>query len=119
MTSAAVLLGLILAVPALAAPAGDVNPFGARMRLLAPADRDGALRRAVTLEGQRCGRLSTSRDRGAYGNLAAWQVRCAPGGDYTVFLGGNGEVQVRRCADMARLKLPACVAPWDVSSPRP
>lgn len=95
-----------LAAPALAAPS---NPFNDRLKSLSLVDRNGALRRAVTLEGQRCGRLAPSVYRGMYGNLGLWQVHCTPGGDYGVFVGYGGEVQVRGCADMKTLKLPACV----------
>lgn len=102
--------GLTLAAaPVVAQPAP--NPFSDRMRALSPADRAGALRRAVTLENQRCGRMSSGFYRGNYGNLAYWQARCKPGGDYAVFVGPGGEVQVRRCEELATLKLPAC-RPW-------
>lgn len=107
-TFAALACGLILAPPALAQPVA--NPFNARMRALSPADRAGALRRAVTLENQRCGRMTSGFYRGAYGNLAYWQARCKPGGDYAVFVGPGGEVQVRRCEEMKALKLPECRA---------
>jgi hypothetical protein len=97
---------LILAAPALAQI--SPNPFNDQMRKLSPADRAGALRRAVTMENQRCGRMSTGFYRGMYGNLAYWQARCQPGGDYGVFVGPGGEVQVRRCDEMKALKLPEC-----------
>lgn len=108
-TVAAMIAGLLLAGPALALPV-QVNPFNQRMKALSLADRNGALRRAVTLEDLPCGRLGPSLDRGMYGNLGLWQVRCTPGGDYGVFVGPDGEVQVRSCADMKDLKLPQCVA---------
>ncbi len=105
-TILATLLGLFLAAPALGAMAK--NPFNDRVLHLSLADRNGALRRAVTLDDQKCGRLAKSAFRGLYGNLGLWAVRCVPGGDYGVFLGPDGTVQVRGCADMAALKLPAC-----------
>ena len=108
-TILATLIGLFLATPALAATAR--NPFNDRVLRLGLADRNGALRRAVTLEDQRCGRLVESAFRGLFGNLGLWQVRCVPGGDYGVFLGPDGSVQVRTCADMASLKLPKCGKP--------
>jgi hypothetical protein len=101
------LAGLALAsAPALATIA--TNPFNDRVLHLSLADRNGALRRAVTLENQSCGRLAKSLFRGYHGNLGLWQVRCVPGGEYGVFLGPDGTVQVRTCADMAVLKLPKC-----------
>jgi hypothetical protein len=103
---AALIAALALAAPALAdAP----NPFNDRLKALSLADRNGALRRAVTLENQRCGRLWPSLYRGMYGNLGYWQARCTPGGDYAIFIGYAGEVQVRPCADLKTLKLPVCV----------
>lgn len=99
---------LSLAAPALAQ--FSPNPFNDQMRKLSPADRAGALRRAVTLDGQRCGRMQSGFYRGMYGNLAYWQARCIPGGDYGVFVGPGGEVQVRRCDELKALKLPECRA---------
>jgi hypothetical protein len=107
----AALIGLTLCTPVIAAPAlaaVATNPFNDRVMHLSLADRNGALRRAVTLEDQKCGRLAKSVSLGLYGNLGLWQVRCVPGGDYGVFLGPDGSVQVRSCADMASLKLPKC-----------
>lgn len=108
-TMLAVLIGLLPTSPALAAIAR--NPFNDRVLHLGLADRNGALRRAVTLADQRCGRLAGSVYRGLYGNLGLWQVRCVPGGEYGVFLGPDGTVQVRTCADMTALKLPRCGKP--------
>jgi hypothetical protein len=109
-TAFACLFGLILAAPALS-PAQAVlakNPFNDRLLHLGEADRAGALRRAVTLMDMRCGRLSKNVYRGLYGNLGLWNVRCVPGGDYGIFLGPGGEIQVRTCDDMKSLKLPVC-----------
>ena len=107
---AALIAALTLTAPALAPALTNVpNPFNDRLRTLPLADRNGALRRAVTLENQRCGRLTLSLYRGMYGNLGYWQARCTPGGEYAIFVGYAGEVQVRACADLRRLKLPACV----------
>jgi hypothetical protein len=104
-------LGATLAVPALAAPPVLPNPFNERLARLKPADRLGALRRAVTDGGGRCGRLDAGDYRGPWGNLRVWQVRCTPGGDYRVFVGPDGEIQVRNCADLKRLGLPQCAPP--------
>ncbi len=102
------LLGLALAGPAMAVTPQWANPFNQKILQLRPADRDGALRRAITDNDQRCGRLSKSAYRGPYGNLGMWVAHCEPGGDYSVFAGPDGSVQVRSCADMKDLKLPAC-----------
>ena len=104
-TLIACLFGLALATPATAAL--NKNPFNDQLLKLSLTDRNAALRRAVT-ETQRCGRLSKSVSRGLYGNLGFWVVRCVPGGDYGVFLGPDASIQVRTCAEMPGLKLPAC-----------
>lgn len=97
----------LAAAPALAAPFSP-NPFNDRMRELKPVDQAAALRRAVTLDNQKCGRVAPFSYRGLYGNLGRWEVRCTPGGTYAVFVGPGGEVQVRACADLRSLKLPEC-----------
>ncbi len=103
----ALIAALAMTAPALAAAP---NPFNDQLKALSLVNRNGALRRAVTLEGLRCGRLAPSLYRGMYGNLGYWQARCTPGGDYAIFVGYGGEVQVRACADLRTLKLPVCVA---------
>jgi len=102
------LIGLLLTAPALAAPVDTANPFNAKLLQLRPADQQGALSRAIVDDGNHCGRVTSSAYRGPYGNLGMWVVRCKPGGDFGVFTGPDGSVQVRPCADLVRLKLPAC-----------
>jgi hypothetical protein len=102
------LLGLMLTGPALAATPFWANPFNQRLMQLKPVDKAGALRRAITDSDERCGRLSKSAYRGPYGNLGFWVAHCEPGGDYSVFTGPDGSVQVRSCKDMHDLKLPEC-----------
>ncbi len=102
------MIGLLLAGPALAAPVNPANPFNAKLLQLRLADRQGALGRAIVDDGQRCGRLTTSAYRGPFGNLGMWVARCKPGGDYAVFAGPDGSVQVRPCGDLKGLKLPGC-----------
>jgi hypothetical protein len=102
------LAGLLLTAPTLAATPQWANPFNQKILQLSLADRNGALRRAITDNDQRCGRLSKSAYRGPFGNLGFWVARCVPGGDFAVFAGPDGSVQVRGCADMKGLKLPEC-----------
>ena len=101
-------VGLVLTAPALAATPYWANPFNQKVLTLNLADRQGALRRAITNSDEKCGRLSKSAYRGPYGNLGFWVAHCQPGGDYAVFTGPDGSVQVRECADMKGLKLPEC-----------
>jgi hypothetical protein len=102
------LFALMLSAPTLAATPYWANPFNQKIMNLKQADRDGALRRAITDNNQRCGRLTHSRYRGPYGNLGTWVARCTPGGDYAIYAGPDGSVQVRKCADLKDLKLPEC-----------
>ncbi len=102
------LFALTMSAPALAATPYWANPFNQKMMKLGQADRDGALRRAITDNDQTCGRLSKSAYRGPHGNLGMWVAHCTPGGDYAVFAGPDASVQVRKCTDMKELKLPEC-----------
>lgn len=102
------LAGLMLTAPALAATPYWANPFNQKLMQLGLADRDGALRRAITDSEQHCGRLSKSIYRGPYGNLGRWEAHCQPGGDFAIFTGPDGSVQVRACKDLKDLKLPEC-----------
>jgi hypothetical protein len=106
----ACLIGLALTTPVSApvSAAISVNPFNDQMLKLSPADRNGALRRGITTSEARCGRLEKSVYRGMYGNLGMYAARCKPGGDYAVFTGPDGTVQVRPCGDLKGLKLPEC-----------
>jgi hypothetical protein len=102
------LLGLMLAGPSMAATPAWANPFNQKLMALRLADQQGALDRAIVDSGERCGRLTKSAYRGPYGNLGFWVARCQPGGDFAVFTGPDGSVQVRQCGDMKSLKLPEC-----------
>jgi len=102
------LIGLVLTAPAMAAAPPWANPFNQKVLALSLADRNGALRRAITNDDEKCGRLSKSAYRGPYGNLGLWVAHCEPGGDYAIFTGPDESVQVRQCGDMKALKLPAC-----------
>jgi hypothetical protein len=101
-------VALMLAAPAMAATPFWANPFNQKLLQLRPADQYGALRRAITDNGEPCGRLTKGVYRGPFGNLGYWVARCKPGGDYGVFAGSDGSVQVRNCAEMKGLKLPDC-----------
>ena len=106
----------LLAVPAAAAP--PVNAYHQRILRMDDATRNGVMRRAVTDNGERCGRLDRASYRGRYRNLEMWAVRCTPGGDYGVFIGADASVQVRACDTLRELRLPPCEAPRPRTSPR-
>lgn len=109
-TFAAALLALA-GTAALAQGQPQTNPFNAQLRALDPLRRMASIRRAVISSGGRCTRVTIAQDDGLYGNLAKWSVRCGTDGDYAIFLGPGGEVQMRECSELKGLKLPACTLP--------
>ncbi|MFS0737299.1 hypothetical protein ABC347_09640 [Sphingomonas sp. 1P06PA] len=101
----AIATAMALPLPA-AAQAG--NAFSQRLQQLPDLQRRAVLRRAVLDSGQRCKRVDAGALKGRYKNLVMWTATCNPGGAYGIFIGPDGSVQVRPCADMRTLKLPAC-----------
>lgn len=79
-----------------------------RLKALSELNRGLALRRAVQDEGNRCKRVERSGYQEDYKNLSMWTLRCTDTGDWAVFIAPNGDVQSRKCADLAELKLPVC-----------
>jgi hypothetical protein len=79
-----------------------------QLRALSELNRGLALRRAVQDEGNRCKRVERSGYQEDYKNLSMWTLRCTDTGDWAVFIAPNGDVQSRKCADLAELKLPVC-----------
>jgi len=113
----------LLAVPLAACGSGGdqgnvtqmraANPMSDQLKARTPLYRDLALYRALRDNGQRCRKAENGACQEEYRNLAMWTVRCTDTGDWAVFIAPNGDVQPRRCADEAELKLPPCkpVAP--------
>lgn len=79
-----------------------------KLSALSELNRGLALRRAVQDEGNRCKRVERSGYQEDYKNLSMWTLRCTDTGDWAVFIAPNGDVQSRKCADLAELKLPVC-----------
>jgi hypothetical protein len=103
------LAAMLGAVPVLAAPAKPTdNAFSQRLERLDPARRAAALRRAIVDSDQRCGRISKVAKTSPYKNLVGWAAHCDPGGDYVLFIGPDGSVQIRTCTDARMLNLPGC-----------
>ena len=109
-----ILWAMIVAGASAASAAPPVNSFAERLRSLDDLQRRAVLRGALVSSGQRCGRVETAIPRSRYRNLTMWSARCAPGGDYGIFIGPDGSAQVRTCEDLAKLKLTNCGLP-----PRP
>ena len=68
-----------------------------------------ALKRAILASGLACKRVTRSGYVQEHENLSMWTANCDGKTDYAVFVGPDSSVQVRRCADLARFGLPACV----------
>jgi hypothetical protein len=113
------LLALTLSACGSGGDGGDVtqmraaNPMSDQLKAMTPLYRDLGLYRALRDSGQHCRKAENGAYQQEYKNLAMWTVRCTDTGDWAVFIAPNGDVQPRRCADEAELKLPACkpVAP--------
>ena len=68
-----------------------------------------ALKRAIHDSGYSCKRITTSGYVQEYDNLSMWMARCDDRNEWAIFVGPDSSVQVRRCGDVAKLGLPACV----------
>lgn len=84
------------------------NPFHDRLLGLSVLNRSLGLRRAIQDAGQGCQRITATAYQEPYKGQHLWIGRCEPEGDYAIFIGPNGDAQVRRCADAANLQLPVC-----------
>ncbi|MFZ5706972.1 MAG: hypothetical protein ACOY5R_17100 [Pseudomonadota bacterium] len=87
------------------------NGFSDQLKKLSPLQQRATLRRAVLDEGQYCRKIGPVAYQQAYKNLEMWTVQCDRGAAYATFIGLDGSVQVRPCADLVKLKLPACRLP--------
>ncbi len=98
---------LAVATPALAAG----NAFSDQLRKLSPLQQRATMRRAVLDDGKYCRRIGPVAYQRSFKNLEMWTVQCDRGAAYGAFIGLDGSVQVRPCADLVALKLPACRLP--------
>lgn len=89
-------------------PIKAASPYVAQMRALSSLNRSLALRRAIQDSGERCKKIESSAYQQEYKNMAMWTAHCSDTGDWALFIAPNADVQVRKCADAAQLKLPAC-----------
>ena len=117
---------VLIAIAALgAAPlaAAPVNAFNQRLLALDKVNQLAILRQAIDDGQGKCAHAVAAAYRGAYKNLERWDVACDRGGNYGVFVGPDGTSQIRSCADIGALALPACqpistAAPQSRKSPR-
>lgn len=87
------------------------NGFSDQLKKLSPLQQRATLRRAVLDEGQYCRKIGPVAYQQPYKNLEMWTVQCDRGVSYATYIGLDGSVQVRPCADLAKLKLPVCRLP--------
>lgn len=120
---------MVLAVAALAAACGsEPEPASPPAReIVVRSDAQKALfemnelnraiglKRAVRDFGPSCLRITQSAFAGRYKNMDYWSVRCEDERgrtrDWALFIAANDSVQVRLCADVAKVGLPACKLP--------
>jgi hypothetical protein len=83
-------------------------PASDRLKAMSPLYRYLGLRRSILDSGQRCKKVDNGAFQQDFRNLAMWVGHCTDTGDWAIFIAATDDVQVRRCADLAELKLPAC-----------
>ena len=66
------------------------------------------LRRALYDSGRTCQTVTEAGYVQEYGNLSMWTASCNSGRSYAIFVGPDGSAQVRDCAELETLRLPAC-----------
>ena len=83
-----------------------------RMHQLNELNRAIALKRAIYDSGNECRRVTKSGFVGEYKNMSYWTAACEDqfkrSRDWALFIGPDESVQVRLCADVAKVGLPAC-----------
>jgi hypothetical protein len=84
------------------------NPTSEGLMKLTELYRFLGLRRAIVDNGQRCKKVDRGHYQQDFKNMAMWTARCTDTGEWAVFIAPNGNVQVRRCGNLASIKLPAC-----------
>ena len=84
------------------------NPYHDRlMRLSPPYQRLGVMR-AIRDNGKRCRRVEGAAYQQEHQGLEMWVALCDDGRYWGVFIGPNGDTQVRDCQQMRQLELPQC-----------
>lgn len=87
------------------------NPFSDQLKGMSELYRYLGLRRAIMDSGQRCKRVEAGAYQQDYKSMAMWTAHCTDSGDWAIFIAPTGDVQARRCAESAQLKLPECRVP--------
>jgi hypothetical protein len=84
------------------------NPDAERLKSLTPELRNVGLRNTIRDSGAHCERVDRSGYQQDYRNLSMWTAHCTDSGDFAVFIGPNGEGQVRPCDQAKALGVPEC-----------
>lgn len=92
---------------------GVVNDFNNRLKKMSPTLQRAVMRRAVLDHEQYCKHIGPVAYQGPWKNLEMWVVKCDRGAAYGAFVGVDGSVQVRPCADLISFRMPACRIPKD------
>ncbi|HEX2763363.1 MAG TPA: hypothetical protein VHM92_05890 [Allosphingosinicella sp.] len=87
------------------------NPMSDQLRKLSEPMRYLGLYRAIRDNGRRCKRVDWGAYQEQYKSMAMWAVRCSDSGDWGVYIGPGGDVQVSPCKDARELGLPQCRIP--------
>ena len=106
---AALSVALTLTGPVLAV--GVANTYNDALKKMSPLMQRSTMRRAVLDHNLYCRRIGPVAYQGPYKNLEMWVVKCDRGAAYGAFVGIDGSVQVRPCADLISFKMPACRIP--------
>lgn len=65
--------------------------------------------RAIRSSGARCQRVDNAGYQEEYRNMRMWVARCdVEGQSFAVYIGADGSVQARNCAEAGTLALPRC-----------
>ena len=89
------------------------NPHSDQLKSLSPLNQRIGLMRAIRDSGRRCRRVDALGHQQHYEGMEMWVALCDDGRHWAIFIAPNADVQVRDCAEHARLGLPVCrpVAP--------
>ena len=79
-----------------------------RLLDLSELDRAIALKRAILGAGLRCERIVSTGYVTRYKDMDMWTATCSDDRQWALFVSANDSVQVRLCADNAKVGLPAC-----------
>jgi hypothetical protein len=84
------------------------NTYSDQLAAMTPLYRNLGLWRAIRDAPQRCKRVDSGAYQQDYRNMAMWSAHCTDTGQWAIFIGANGDVQVRPCADATAIGVPAC-----------